>query len=112
MNSAEYVEACKKRLNCESYYQLAKELNISNRELDFYRHGQRTANAYACFKFGECLGIEPSLIIADIASECEKNPLKRDYFKGFIGRCLKAVAALILTTALMHTVSEESSFAV
>ena len=112
MNSAEYVEACKKKLNSISYYELARKLDISDSELAFYRHGQRTASAYACFKFGEALGVEPSLIIADIASECEKNPMKRDFFKGFIGRCLKAVTALILTTALMHTANDEKSFAV
>lgn len=112
MNSAEYVEACKEKLKCESYYQLAKLLDLKEQELAFYRHKERTASAYACFKFGECLGINPSIIIADIASECEKNPQKRDYFKGFIGRCLKAVTALILTAALTTTSSGETAFAV
>lgn len=87
MTGAEYVEACKQRTKAKSYYQLAIELDISEQELSFYRHGQRLPSLYACFKFAECLGVSPSIIMADIASETEKNSRKRDYFKSFMLAC-------------------------
>ena len=87
MTGAEYVEACKQRTKAKSYYQLAIDLDISEQELSFYRHGQRLPSLYACFKFAECLGVSPSIIMADIASETEKNSRKRDYFKSFMLAC-------------------------
>lgn len=112
MNTIEYIKACKEKLGVDTNYKLANELCIDERNLNFYSRGERVADAYACFKFGECLGIDPQIIIADIASEAEKNPKKRDYFKTFMSRCAKAVAALILTTALLNSTNEETAFAV
>ena len=100
MNTAEYVLACKIKLGCTSFYQLAKLLEIVESDLTFYRNGQRTASPYAAFKFAECLGLEPAIVVADIASETEKNPIKRDYFKSFMLRCNKTLAALILVGGL------------
>ena len=112
MNSAEYVEACKVKLGCDSYYKLAKLLEIVESDLTFYRHGQRTASAYAAFKFAECLGLDPAIVVADIASEAEKNPIKRDYFKSFMSRCAKTLAALILMGGLCSSQSAGDTFAV
>lgn len=89
MNGAEYVEKCKEKLKARSYYQLALELEIKEQDLNFYKRGERLPSVYACFKFAECLGISPSIIIADIASETEKNAKKRDYFKSFMWACQK-----------------------
>ena len=92
MNGKEYLQACKEKLKVDSYYKLANELEISEQELSFYRTGARLPSVYACFKFAECLGIDPSKIIADIASESEKNPKKRNYFKSFMLCCMKTTA--------------------
>jgi hypothetical protein len=100
MNGQEYIEACKNKLQLDSYYKLSNELNIRESDLTFYRQGKRLPSVYACFKIGECLGIEPSLVMADIASETEKNPVKRAYFKSFMS-CLKADKHLLTLTALM-----------
>ena len=112
MNSAEYVEACKVELGCKSYYELARLIDISDSELTFYRNGQRKASAYAAFKFAECLGLDPAIVVADIASEAEKNPIKRDYFKSFMSRCAKTLAALILMGGLCSSQSAGDTFAV
>jgi hypothetical protein len=100
MNGPEYIKACKAKLNLDTDYKLALYLEISQSDLNFYARGQRLPGVYACFKIGECLGIEPSLIMADIASETEKNPVKRAYFKSFMS-CLKADKQLLTLTALM-----------
>lgn len=112
MNSREYVEACKVKLDCNSYYRLAKLLDIADSEMAFYRNGQRVASPYAAFKFAECLGVDPALVVADIASEAEKNPKKRGYFKDFMSRCVKTLAALALLAGLVHGESAGSVSAV
>ncbi len=110
MNGKEYIEACKTRLKVDSNYKLAIELDIAERDINFYARGERLPSVYACFKIAECLELDPSIIMADIASETEKNPKKRDYFKSFIG-CCKAVAAVaLIISALMNFSSEEGAF--
>jgi hypothetical protein len=107
MNGREYLEACKSKLKVNSNYKLAIELEISESELNFYARGQRLPSVYACFKFAECLGLDPAIIIADIASESEKNAKKRNYFKSFMSTCTKAVAGILLITALLNTTTDE-----
>ncbi len=103
MNGKDYIEKCKAVKNVDSNYQLSKILEIPESELSFYARKQRVPSVYACFKFGECLGINPAEIIADIASESEKNAKKRGYFKAFISTCMRAVTGLLLITALLNT---------
>lgn len=103
MNGREYIAACKNKLNAETNYKLAQILEIDHTEFNYYARGERIPSVYACYKFSECLGIDPAIIIADIASESEKNPKKRAFFKDFMSTCLKAVAGLLLITALLNT---------
>jgi hypothetical protein len=107
MNGKEYIEACKDRLKVNSLYKLAIELDIAERDINFYARGDRLPSVYACFKIGECLGIDPSIIMADIASETEKNPKKRDFFKNFIACCKVAVAAGLMISALWSSTNAE-----
>lgn len=108
MNGQEYLKACKNKLKLDTNYKLAIHLEIEDRELNFYATGQRLPSVYACFKIAECLGLDPSIIIADIASESEKNPKKRGYFKSFMSTCTKAVAGILLITALWNTTTAGS----
>jgi len=108
MNGREYIEACKTRLNVNSNYKLAIELDIAERDINFYTRGQRLPSVYACFKIAECLGLDPAIIIADIASESEKNAKKRNYFKAFMSTCRKAVTGILLITALWNTTTAGS----
>lgn len=112
MNSREYVEACKLKLGCKSYYRLAQLLEIAEQEIAFYRNDKRVASPYAAFKFAECLELDPAIVVADIASEAEKNPKKRGYFKDFMSRCAKTLVALILVGGFMHGEGAEGTFAV
>lgn len=110
MNGKEYIKACKDKLNVSSNYRLAIEMEIPESEVNFYARGERLPSVYACFKIGECLGIDPSIIMADIASETEKNPKKRDFFKSFIASCKMAVAGALIISAFMNFTNEESAF--
>lgn len=112
MNGKEYVKACKKRLKIDTDYKLALELEISQSDMNFYARGERVPSVYACFKFAECLGLDPATVIADIASETEKNPAKRNYFKSFIAGLKVAVASLAIMTALWNSTSDETAYAV
>lgn len=107
MNGQEYLKACKNKLKLDTNYKLALQLEIGQSELTYYARGARLPDVYACFKIAECLGIDPAIIIADIASEHEKNARKRDFFKSFMSTCLKAAAGLLLITALWNTTNDE-----
>lgn len=110
MNGHEYIEACKTRLKVDSNYKLAIELDIAERDINFYARGERLPGVYACFKIGECLGIDPSIIMADIASETEKNPKKREFFKAFMSCCKVAVAVGLMISALWSSSNDEGAF--
>lgn len=112
MNGSEYIKACRDKLDVKSNYRLALELEIAEAEINFYARGERLPSVYACFKIGECLGIDPAIIIADIASESEKNPKKRNYFKSFMSSCMRAVAGLLIISALWNSTQDETAFAV
>lgn len=99
MNGIEYLEACKTKCKVDTNYKLAKHLEIPQSEMTFYARGERVPSLYACYKMAECLGIDPALIMADIASETEKNPKKREFFKSFTSTCKKAVAGANMKTA-------------
>ena len=99
MKGTEYVQACKDKLHTKSYYELANLLDIKETDLNFYKRGERLPSIYACFRFAECLSISPSIIIADIASETEKNIHKRNYFKSFMLACQKVGIVKVLTIA-------------
>lgn len=109
MNGKEYIHACKNKLNIASNYKLALELEIKESLVNYYAKGERLPDAYACFKIAECLDLDPAIIIADIASESEKNPAKRHYFKSFMSTCLKTVAGLMLIAVLLNSTTDESA---
>lgn len=112
MNGREYVKACREKLKLDTDYKLALHLEISQSDLNFYSRGERQPSVYACFKFAECLGLDPAAVIADIASETEKNPNKRNYFKSFIAGLKVAAASLLIVTALWNSTNEETAYAV
>jgi len=110
MNGKEYIKACKDKLNLDTDYKLALHLEISQSDLNFYARGVRLPSVYACFKMAECLGLDPAIIIADIASESEKNSHKRDFFKRFMSSCMTAAAGILLITALFGSTNEDRAY--
>lgn len=110
MNGQEYIKACKTKLNLDTDYKLALHLEISQSDLNFYARGKRLPSVYACFKIAECLGLDPSIIMADIASETEKNPKKREFFKSFMSCCKVAVAVGLMISALWSSSNDEGAF--
>lgn len=99
MNGIEYINKCKEKTKAKSLYQLAIELDIREQDINYYAKGTRLPSVYACFRFAECLGISPSIIMADIASETEKNVKKRNYFKSFISACQRVGKGTVLQIA-------------
>lgn len=101
MNTAEYLKKCIEKENVTTWYKLSKILDITEQELYFYRRGERLPSLYAYFKISECLGIDVSIVMADIASESEKNPKKRDFFKSFMSSAGTATALSITAVFLI-----------
>jgi transcriptional regulator with XRE-family HTH domain len=111
MNAKEYLNACKTKLNVDSNYKLSKKLEIKDSLINYYTNGERLPDVYACFRIAECLGLNPIEIIADIASESEKNPAKRDYFKRFMSACKAAVTGLMIIAVIGNGLNEEAALA-
>lgn len=100
MDVSKYLDECKEKLNISSTYGLSKAMNIPENVLHYYYKGERSPDEYACFKMAEILQIDPAVVIAEIKTSTEKNPVKREYFKVFRGASRKAGAAIILALAL------------
>ena len=100
MKVIEFLDECKKKLDISSNYALAKALEIPEPRIHDYYKNKGTPDEYACFKFAECLEIDPAIVIAEIRAETEKNPRKREFFRVFRGACGKAAAGIILGLAL------------
>jgi plasmid maintenance system antidote protein VapI len=112
MNSREYLLTCKVRLKIDSNYRLAKELEIAEADINYCMQGKRSLSVYACFRVAECLGINPTEIIAQIALESEKNESKKNYFRNFLKSCSIAVTGIFLIAALSITTNDERGYAV
>jgi len=100
MKLAEYLDDCKKKLGVTTSYQLAKHIDIPTNKLSEYYAGKHLPDDYVLFQIAELLQIDPAIVIAEVRSEMEKNPKKREYFKVFRGACGKAAAGIILGLAL------------
>jgi len=84
MTVIEYIEACKIKLDVSSSYALSRELDIPENYIsDFYK-GKRVPDELVCFKFADCLGLSPTLVIAEINAQNEKKPDKALFFKHFL----------------------------
>lgn len=83
MTQQELFEEAYNKLNARSWYHLAQLMDLEERELRFYRKGERTPDVYACFKLAEILGKSQAEILAAIHATSEKNENKRLYFKRF-----------------------------
>ncbi len=100
MDAVCYLDECKAKLGVGTNYALAKALNINQSRIGEYYKGKTIPDDYACFKFAECLEIDPAIVIAEIRASSEKNPEKREYFRAFRGACGKAAAGIMLALAL------------
>lgn len=83
MTGQQIFDDAKKASKSKGWVDFAEELGITERELRFYRKGERVPDVYTCFKLAEILGKSQAEVIATFHAESEKNENKRLYFKRF-----------------------------
>lgn len=99
MKTIEYLDKCKEKLGISSTYALAKEFKIEERRLREHYEG-RGKSEYVYFKIAQMLEMDAAYIIADIKSETEKDEVKRDFFKSFVGTLTKGAKIGLLVLCL------------
>lgn len=92
MNTTEYLDAAAKATKSLTDYQLAKRLGLSNARISDYRKGHRRPDEYACTRIAVALGVDPAIVIAEIAVEWEKNEERRRWWSDFLRYFGKASA--------------------
>ena len=101
MNTLEYLAAVKEKLNITSDYALAKALDISQARISAYRKGREHPDVYTCIKVAIALGIDPTLVIAEIEQQNERNTKKAAFWRDFVLHYSKHAAAVMLALTLL-----------
>lgn len=86
MTTQEYIDAAMKKTGSTSYYQLAKAIGISQSRISDYRKKRIRPDEYACTRLAVALGLDPVVVIGDIAIEFEKSAERREWWQGFLAR--------------------------
>ena len=100
MKQSEYLEAVKTRLNLPSDYALAKRLGISPQSMTGWKNGTRNIPLDMAFKLAITLEIDPAQVVADLESQREKSPQRKEFWQGFISRAATVLLVLTCTLAL------------
>ena len=109
MNTIEYLDKCKEKLEISSTYALAKAMNIDERVLSNYKKERVLINEFVCFRIAQILDLDPAYVIADIKSGTEKDEVRREFFKSFVGSAKKNAAMLIMALCLSSFINAQGS---
>lgn len=96
--TTEYLNRVKEKLAISSNYAVAKALEIERQRINDYYRGDRVPDSYACTKIAILLGEDPTLVIAEIQAENEKNAKKKGFWRDFalrVGKLAVVIAASI-----------------
>jgi transcriptional regulator with XRE-family HTH domain len=69
MNTIEYLDAVRERLNLGSDYKLAKVLGVHQTTISNYRHGRSALADDVAVRVAELLQLDPARVLADMAAE-------------------------------------------
>src|SRR3569832_831357 len=102
MITTEYLDAATKATKSTSDYQLAKHLGLSTGRISDYRTGRIKPDEYACTRIAIALGLDPVVVIGDIAVEFEKSAERRQWWQDFLGHAGK-LTVTAATLAMLFT---------
>lgn len=86
----ELLLECKIKLGIKSDYALAKALEVHSGRVSAYMLDKEHPDPYACVRMALILKRDPAEIIAEIESEIEKNPIKRNFWVDFLQHAKQA----------------------
>ncbi len=102
MNSADFLDAVRRRHKLTSDYQVGKLTGIKPSRISMYRIGKREFDDATCLAFAEALGKAPLYVIAEIQAERAKKPDIKKVWKALARMTKKAkAAALLIATPLL-----------
>ncbi|HJV86930.1 MAG TPA: helix-turn-helix domain-containing protein [Noviherbaspirillum sp.] len=88
MNTAEYLDALRAKLDLPSDYALQKVLGVTKQQVSRYRKGHDVFSDEVALRVAEFLGRHPGLVMLDMHRERAKTPeskaLWQEIFKGFL----------------------------
>lgn len=96
MKPMEYLDACKKALNIESDYELARRLEVPKQRISDWRKGRVGIPADTAYRIAITLELDPARVLAEIEAVQEKNPKRAAFWRSFLSRA--AVLAAICCT--------------
>jgi hypothetical protein len=86
----ELLLECKIKLGIKSDYALAKALEIHSGRISAYMQNKEHPDPYACVRIALILKRDPAEVIAEIESEIEKNPIKKNFWRDFLQHAKQA----------------------
>lgn len=98
MTPNEYLDAAKKTLNISSDNELSKRLGISRFRVSGYRNAREWPDNFVIFRLAVILEKDPAELVADLASQHEKDPERAGFFRDFVARAggkVKQVAGTV-----------------
>lgn len=104
MKTAEYLDALKKYRQLPSDYALANLIGVSRQSISQWRSGVSLPDPLFAAKIGECLDIDPLLVIADVESEKyvkRHHPHNAEAWRALIQRLGGVAASVLLGTLLL-----------
>lgn len=99
MTPAEYIKAVKARINVESDYEFGKRFGVSDKHLPEIKNGTRAVPLDVAFKLAIALEMDPAEVVADLASQREKNADRRGFWTSFISHARTASVLLVCMLA-------------
>lgn len=86
MKPSAYLDAVKAQLSIQSDYELAKRMEVTRGQILAMRNGTRPIPLAVAFKIAIALELDPASVVADLEEQREKNPKRRDFWRGFLSR--------------------------
>ncbi len=96
MNSADFLDAVRRRHKLTSDYQVGKLTGINPSRISMYRVGRREFDDETCLLFAKALDVGPMYVIANIQAERANKPDLRRVWKAIAKMTKKAKAAALL----------------
>lgn len=97
MNTLELLYEAKRKMGVSSDYALAQILEIRKQRMTDYKSGRLLPDTYVLTRLAIILERDPMSLIAEFEAETEKDPVRKEFWKGFLSRQnLKGIAIAVL----------------
>lgn len=96
MNTVDYLQACKTRLNITSDYALAARLGVTRSGISQYQSGRNQMGDETAVRVAEILGIDPAQVLLNLAMERARTPETQAVWSGLMNKLQASFESLLL----------------